>query len=162
MARTRLDAGLRTLFKIQKLPHSRNKKCKFIRTSAHSRSLYGCESSHVDENMLKQYTSHVLKTSGTHNQMHCRSVVFGLYADRYDLDPYIAIYYRRFTMYRKMNEKHLYLSDVVSQIYCKYQSSSYPGTIIEQSHLGTVEPTPVPGGLGRASHKHELSPCGPI
>eukprot|EP00973_Karenia_brevis_P016751 2294630-Karenia_brevis.AAC.1 len=70
MSRTRLHAALRTLFRIQKLPHPKHLKCKFIRTSAHSRGLYGCESSPVDGSMLRQYTSCIMKVVGTDNQIH--------------------------------------------------------------------------------------------
>eukprot|EP00973_Karenia_brevis_P079538 11036893-Karenia_brevis.AAC.1 len=71
MSRCRLTAAIQTLYKIMKLPHSKLQKCEFVRACAHSRGLYGCESSPVDESLLRTYTSLVLKTIGTTNQMHC-------------------------------------------------------------------------------------------
>eukprot|EP00973_Karenia_brevis_P074745 10387632-Karenia_brevis.AAC.1 len=62
---------MQTLFKIQQLPHHKHRKCVFVRVCAHARGLYGCEGSPVDEGMLKKYTSMVMRTIGTHNQMHC-------------------------------------------------------------------------------------------
>eukprot|EP00973_Karenia_brevis_P066488 9242145-Karenia_brevis.AAC.1 len=61
-----------------------------------------------------------------------------------------------------MLDKHIHVSDLVCQIYQKYQSVDFPGTNFSQDHLSTVEPTPVPGGQGRNQHKHALSSLGPI
>eukprot|EP00973_Karenia_brevis_P037406 5157762-Karenia_brevis.AAC.1 len=121
MSRNRLQSALATLYKIQKLPHPKHIKCKFIRTSAHSRGLYGCENSHVDETLLK----------------------------------------RRLAMFRKMLEKYTYIHDLVSVIYHKYKDMLFPGTNFTQSHLGTVEPSPVPGGPGRSQGSSRLDACGP-
>eukprot|EP00973_Karenia_brevis_P068315 9503443-Karenia_brevis.AAC.1 len=39
---------------------------------------------------------------------------------------------------------------------------SFPGTIVSQNHLGTVEPSPVPGGPGRSHVSSQHIPCGPV
>eukprot|EP00973_Karenia_brevis_P049803 6915302-Karenia_brevis.AAC.1 len=61
-----------------------------------------------------------------------------------------------------MLDKYAHLHHLIFHIYSKYKAVSYPGTDISQQHLGTVEPTPVPGGPGRGQHKLDLAPCGPI
>eukprot|EP00973_Karenia_brevis_P009937 1343168-Karenia_brevis.AAC.1 len=39
---------------------------------------------------------------------------------------------------------------------------SYPGTFFEQSQLGNVEPTPIPGAPDRSQQKHAVLPLGPV
>eukprot|EP00973_Karenia_brevis_P044146 6116609-Karenia_brevis.AAC.1 len=55
------------------LPHSKHQKSVFARVCANAKALYGCESSHVDESSLRSYTSQMLKTISTSNQLHARS-----------------------------------------------------------------------------------------
>eukprot|EP00973_Karenia_brevis_P009664 1303403-Karenia_brevis.AAC.1 len=61
-----------------------------------------------------------------------------------------------------MVDKHSYITTLIHDIFDHYHSISYPGTDCSPDHLGTVEPTPVPGGEGRKLHKHHVAPCGPI
>eukprot|EP00973_Karenia_brevis_P091202 12406338-Karenia_brevis.AAC.1 len=61
-----------------------------------------------------------------------------------------------------MLDKYFHVSDLVCQIFWKYQNVDFPGTNFSQDHLCTVEPTPVPGGTGRNQHKHTLSSIGPV
>eukprot|EP00973_Karenia_brevis_P081481 11294910-Karenia_brevis.AAC.1 len=94
--------------------------------------------------------------------MHARSLTFAIYGDSYDLDPYIAIYGRRFTMLRKMVEKHPSIVTLASHIYATYCSMEYVGTNTNQDFLAKVVPAPLPGAPGRQHHKHAVAPRGPI
>eukprot|EP00973_Karenia_brevis_P059889 8336919-Karenia_brevis.AAC.1 len=70
MSKQRLQRAIATVNRIAYLPHHKSTKCSFVRTAAHARGLYACETTHVDEALLRHYTSRILRVVGTHSQMH--------------------------------------------------------------------------------------------
>eukprot|EP00973_Karenia_brevis_P025190 3474774-Karenia_brevis.AAC.1 len=61
VSKSRLIKATHTVERIGRLPHTRPKKALFAVICANSQALYGCESSHVDEQALQTYTSRLAK-----------------------------------------------------------------------------------------------------
>ena len=89
LSRKRLQDAAQVLLRIAHLPFAMAQKIKFALSCAHSRGLYGCEVSHVDESALRHYTSVLLSVIGTHNTKHARSLIFALCGGPPTIDPYV-------------------------------------------------------------------------
>eukprot|EP00973_Karenia_brevis_P005886 802139-Karenia_brevis.AAC.1 len=109
-----------SLARIAKIPHEKSKKLVFAKTCARAQGLYACEATHVDEQMLRSYTSHLVALAGTGSQYSSRSVVFGLADVAHDIDPYIAILYRRLHTSRRILAHKPHLLGLVRDTYDAY------------------------------------------
>eukprot|EP00973_Karenia_brevis_P091443 12407466-Karenia_brevis.AAC.1 len=128
----------------------------------HTKALYGCESGHIDEQMLRKYTSQMLDLAGTSYHMHARSIVFSLSGASHDVDPYIAIFHRRISMFRRMLNKSAYIKNIVAELYDLYLHMGYPGVHGPHIDLSTLIPAPLPGTGGRQPWKATIPPQGPV
>eukprot|EP00973_Karenia_brevis_P021956 3019852-Karenia_brevis.AAC.1 len=162
VSRHRLRSATSTLSRIARLPHTKGKKAEFVVACGHAKALYGCEASHVDESALRTYTSVVMKTLGTANQMHARSLTFAFTGHSLDLDPYIAIFTRRIMMMRRVFIKLPHIRDTVQQIFDLYKQEHYNGVHVDGVDLAALKPAPLPGGDRRADWKAEHIPLGPM
>eukprot|EP00973_Karenia_brevis_P013167 1787114-Karenia_brevis.AAC.1 len=105
LSASRLRSAIHTLQRISRLPHPKEVKLHFAIVCGHSKGLYGCESSHVDEQLLRQYTSLMLNIAGGSNQLHARRV----------------------SILRRLLNKNSHLKALVSEIYDFYAAMQYPG-----------------------------------
>eukprot|EP00973_Karenia_brevis_P094009 12420288-Karenia_brevis.AAC.1 len=163
-SQARFDAACRTLYRIQCLPHSRTTKTSFVATTAHPQALYGCEVGHVDEGRLRHYSSKVLTTIGTKNLHHARSITYGIYTQphRFDIDPLVLIFYRRFAIFRRLYHKSLYVRTLITQLLNLYLHRGHIGIFQEDTDLSSLTPSPLPGDTGRPQFKAAQKPQGPI
>ena len=88
----RLQDVVQILQRIAHLHFSMTHKNRFVLSCAHSRALYGCEASPVDESALRHYTSVLLRVVGTHNQRRARSLVFAFGGGPQNVDPYVEFF----------------------------------------------------------------------
>eukprot|EP00973_Karenia_brevis_P077853 10818703-Karenia_brevis.AAC.1 len=94
--------------------------------------------------------------------MHARSLAFGLAGVSHDIDPYIAIFHRRVSMFRRYLSKNPCKQVLVAEIYHSYGLLQYPGCYSADADLSSLEPAPLPGSEGRQHWKASTTPHGPV
>ena len=119
LSAARLEQAISAVVRIDRLPLSREDKGHFALNCTHSKGLYSCEASQIDEHALRKYTSVLLKVVGADNQMHARSLTFGFSGLRYSIDSFIAIFQRRVAMLRRFLAKNRAKGVMIEQIYDK-------------------------------------------
>ena len=117
LSRQRLHSATQILMRIAHLPFTMEHKARFAFICAHTRGLYGCEASPVDESALKHYSSTLLRVVGSKCQMHARSLTFEFSGGPRNLDPYVEIFTRRVMMLRRVWIKLPWTRTQVTQIY---------------------------------------------
>ena len=158
----RLATGIQTVAAIRKLPHAKEQKAQFVIRSAHKQNFYGCESSQIDLTMLANYTSEVLRTIGSSNQQRSRSLTFGFSGAPFHIDPYIEIFLRRVTLFRRYLVKYPHKNVLVDRIYTAYDKASYTGVHSNCTDLAQLHTAPLPGKPGREPWDPPFTPHGPI
>ena len=84
-----------TLFKISRLPQTKEVKIHFVKTCSHPQAFYACESSSIDEEALRTYTSKLLQLIGTTNSLQARTLTFGMSTAGPEIDPWMHVFVRR-------------------------------------------------------------------
>ena len=148
--------------RIAHLPFTMAHKARFALICAHTRGLYGCEASPVDESALKHYTSILLRVVGTKCQMHARSLTFEFSGGSYNVDPYVEFFTRRMMMLRRVWIKLPGIRTQITQLYQHYEKHHAPGTHWDQTEVDILEPAPLPGGARRGDWRWTHPPLGPV
>ena len=146
LSRKRLHDATQILLRIAHLPFAMAQKIKFARSCAHTRGLYGCEVSHVDESALRHYTSVLLGVIGTHNTMHARSLIFAFSGAPPTIDPYIEIFSRRLLTLRRIWIKMPSARHTITQLYQHYCNKGALGAACPNVDVDCLPPAPLPGG----------------
>ena len=102
----RLRSGIAAPYAIRRLPYAREIKGQIAIAKAHAMALYSCEATQIDQSMLRCFTSTLLGTVGTTNQLQARTLVFAFSGLPPEIDPYIYIFVRRVCSFRRFMVKH--------------------------------------------------------
>ena len=158
----RIRAGIAALFAIRRLPFDRIHKAQFSLAAAHTKSFYSCEASQVDQTSLKKFTSVLLQTVGTNNQMQARTLILGCSAPRAEIHPVIYILIKKVTMFRRFLIKYPAKIQRVATILQAYSKQRYVGALSEEVRLEDLTPAPLPGQDERYKWNASSMPSGPV
>ena len=123
----RLRSGVAALYAIRRLPYTHLIKGQIALSKAHAMGLYSCEATQVDQNMLRCFTSALLSTVGTANQLQARTLTFGFSGLPAEIDPYIYIFVRRVCSFRRFMVKYPEKEIKVNLILQAYKKQKYTG-----------------------------------
>eukprot|EP00973_Karenia_brevis_P000142 18188-Karenia_brevis.AAC.1 len=87
--------------------------------------------------------------AGSGSQYSSRSMVFGIADASPDIDPYIAILYRRLHTLRRLLAHHPHLLDLVRDTYDAYMKMEFNGTHHHGIDISNLQPAPLPGAPER-------------
>lgn len=141
------------------LPITKIRKAQAIRTYAHTKALYGCETARPDEAALGKYTNRILDVMTYNGGIRSADLVFNIGSRGDDLDPNIEILVRRVAALRRLIAKDTELKSILDDTLSIVTKNHYPGTYHSDCILADLQPTKRGSSVDRGDH---LPPNGPI
>ena len=140
----RIIKALACLRRIRYRPHTPAEKAMFIRTKILPMALYGIEGAAPREQLLRALQAAIVEVIGPNSARRCNALVFETCSAGDDLDPHIAQFTRRITLFRRMWSMYPSCRDMVNDLYNCYHKADYIGTNTDPEFLKQAKPAPPP------------------
>ena len=159
---TRITEAIAIIKRVRFLPHTYDVKAKIIRVKAFTKGLYGCEAVHVNETAIRGMQTATVEAIAPVSRLRSNAMTFSLCSRGDDIDPFIEIFARRFTMMRRMEAKWEWVGETIKRIHGNYAKAGLNGTNTDDHNLRQLKPAPPPAEGDKSAWKPNVMPKGPI
>ena len=161
-SKVRLDASLKALHRINRLPHDAGRQSHVAIACANKKALYSCEACHVDESHSRKYTACMSQLVSSHSFLHCGTLAFAFSKAGFKIDPYIEIFVLRIAMLRRIVIKYPHCLTTIRCLARLYRAKGLHGSFVAGDDLSTMTVSPPPGHPERHLWRDKQQPKGPV
>ncbi len=137
----RIQQGIPKINRARWLPHSTETKESFISGAIFSGSLYGCESTHVNEAEIMKLSTATARALGHSASARASTELFFNTLQK-EVEPWAVVFIRRVVILRRMLVKHTHLVEQISDTIHTYTQRGFPGTLGPSMPDDAISPAP--------------------